>query len=81
MSTETMFSVGDSAYLARDVIEHATEDHPAFLMGKSGERVQILEYRLGYDFPYLVEGPTNPGKPWGARAADLMRTKPLRCNG
>lgn len=74
------FEIGESAYLAREIVEPASGDHPAFLMGKKGELVKILAIDPGRHYPFTVEGPTNPGKPWRAESNDLMRTKPFRCN-
>ena len=68
---------GNFVYICREIIEPACGDHPAFLMGQEGERVQIIEVDNKKAFPYTVEGPTNLGKPWGARREDLMRTKPI----
>ncbi len=76
----SVFEVGEFAYLARQIIEPACEDHPDFLMGEKGERVEILEVRDTGIYPYLVEGPTNKGKPWKACAKDLMMTKPFSHN-
>ena len=76
-----MLEVGEHYYLSREIIEPACEDHPAFLMGARGEKVKLIEHDpTRTEYPYLVEGPTNPGKPWRACRDDLMRTKPMACN-
>lgn len=74
-----MLEPGDRMYLAREIIEYATGDHPEFLLGQKGEQVEVLAYEpANQPYPYLVQGPTNPGKPWRARRTDLMFTKPMR---
>lgn len=75
-----MFEVGDYAYLGREIVEPACCDHPAFLMGQKGERVRIVEKVKHKECRYLVEGPTNAGKPWYASGDELMRTKPIPGN-
>ena len=72
-----MFEVGSYAYLAREVTEPACGDHPMFLLGKKGERVKILG-KDDHRYPYTVEGPTNPGKPWRAEAADMMKRETVK---
>lgn len=74
-----MLEPGDRMYLAREIIEYACEDHPEFLLGREGEQVEVLAYEPAHKpYPYLVQGPTNPGKPWRASRTDLMFTKPMR---
>lgn len=75
-----MFSVGDTAYLSKEIIEPATSDHPVFLMGKKGEKVNIINKGDYGDYEYLVECKTNKGKYWYVSGRDLMRTKPMSCN-
>lgn len=75
-----MFEVGGTAYLAREIVEPASGDHPAFLMGVKGEQVKILAIDEDRHYPFTVEGSTNPGKPWRAESNDLMRTKPFAHN-
>jgi hypothetical protein len=72
---------GDKVYLAREIVEPADGDHPTFLMGVQGEQVTIVDYLPERPtLKYLVEGPTNPGKPWYATREDLMYTKPFYFN-
>lgn len=67
------FKPGDTARLVDVIVEPACGDHPAFLMGRKGERVKIIEARTyPGKLPYLVEGPTNKGKPWWAGDCDLV---------
>lgn len=68
------FEIGGYAYLGKEVVEYANEDHPTFLMGKLGEKVKLLEKRNNL---YLVEGPTNDGNPWWCSVNDMMHTKPM----
>ena len=75
-----MFDTGGYAYLAKEITESASGDHPEFLMGEKGERVKIISQGQSKSFQYAVEGPTNPGKSWLVAERDLMRTKPLACN-
>ena len=72
-----MFDIGDCAYLSKEITEPACGDHPAFLMGAKGEKVKIIDKRTGSRLGYLVEGPTNKGKPWRAGTDDLMYSKPM----
>ena len=72
------FKTGGYAYLSREIVEPATGDHPAFLMGAFAEKVKIIEKTYGQEF--LVEGPSNPGKPWFCETRDLMFTKPFKGN-
>ena len=64
--------VGDVKTLSHDVIEPACGDHPAFLMGREGEQVEILEITKRKDYNILVEGSTNPKKPWWANKDDFI---------
>lgn len=73
-----MFEVGNFAYLSKTIIEPACGEHPSFLMGYHAEKVKILEIDFSQKYPYTVEGPSNPGKPWRAEGKDLMFTRPLR---
>ena len=73
-----LFGLGTKPYLAREIVEPATGDHPAFLMGQKGEQVEILDYKEGATYPYRVEGPTNAGKPWLAKSSDLMFSRPMQ---
>lgn len=75
-----MFEINSHAYLVKEIVEPACGDHPAFLMGRKGERVKILSKDGNTTYPYSVEGPTNPGKSWKACASDLMLTKPMAFN-
>ncbi len=73
-----LLKVGCFMYLSKEIIEPACEDHPEFLMGEKGEKVKVLKINPSTStYPILVEGPTNPGKPWYANASDLMHTKPI----
>jgi len=72
-----MFEAGAEVYLTKEIIEPACGDHPDFLMGRKGEKVIILEVDENHHYPYSVEGPTNPGKPWRCGCSDVMRTKPM----
>lgn len=65
-------TVGDTATLAREIVVPATGDHPAFLMGKKGEVVTVVKLHDVGVYPYIVEGPTNPGKPWAACDVDFL---------
>lgn len=69
-------------YLARDIVEPACGDHPAFLMGRKGEKVIIRKiYPADEKYAqalYSVESiETNPGKTWWAWEEDMMFTKPM----
>lgn len=75
-----LFEIGSSAYLAREIIEPATGDHPAFLMGEKGEQVKVVGYSESSHYPYEVEGSTNPDKLWLALADDLMFSRPMNGN-
>lgn len=66
-------NIGSEQMLARDIIGSATEDHPAFLLGKKGEKVKVIGYIAKADsYPYLVKGPTNQGKVWRACSSDFV---------
>lgn len=75
-----MIDVSDFMYPSKKIIEPAFSDHPAFLMGEKGERVETLEIASASKYKYKVIGPTNPDKPWFADRSDLMRTKPFSFN-
>lgn len=72
------YKVGDTAYLARKIIEPATGDHPAFLMGVKGEKVTIQEVLEGRTYPYKVTGSTNGDNAWYCSTDDLMWSKPFK---
>lgn len=77
MTIKECMEAGDYVYLTHEVIEPATGDHPMLLMGRKGERVRIVDKFNQGEYPFLVEGPTNPGKPWFANSKDLTWTKPI----
>ena len=65
-------NIGDKRTLKRDVVEPACGDHPAFLMGREGEVVKIVDITERKDYSILVEGEkTNIGKPWWASEDDF----------
>jgi hypothetical protein len=69
--------VGDEVVLTDDIIEPANGDHPEFLLGKKNETVKILKREtIQGVYAYLVEGPTNPGKPWRAGVGDFTLKTP-----
>ena len=73
-----LFEIGSKPYLAREIIDQATGDHPAFLLGQKGEQVEVIEYDEDRLYPYVVEGPTNAGKKWLAKSSDLMFNRPMK---
>jgi len=74
-----IFKQGDSVYLAHDIIDPASGDHPAFLLGRKGEKVVIVRvYKNKTAYPYEIEGETNSGSTWFASSKDLMHTKPFK---
>ena len=74
---ESLIMVGDELVLTADIIEPASGDHPEFLLGKKNEIVKVLKCEpIQGVYAYLVEGPTNPGKPWRAGVGDFTPKPP-----
>ena len=61
--------VGDFVHLKREIIEPATGDHPAFVLGRKNEKVQIISIAAGAVYPYLVSNKLN--ETFGALTLDL----------
>ena len=66
------YKIGDKPALKHECVEAACGDHPAFLMGRKGEVVEIVDIDPDRAYPFVVKGPTNPGKEWRASAEDFV---------
>ena len=72
-----LFNVNQIVYANCTIQTDACGDHPCFVHARRGDKLYVIEYKLGAEHPYLLSGNPDGTEPFWAKASELMGQKPF----
>jgi len=76
----SLYPIGSTVYANCTVVTHATGDHPDFHHAEAGDKLYVIDYQKGAEYPYKVSAYEAGLYPFHVSGKELMGQKPFAHN-
>lgn len=76
----SLYPIGSAVYASCNVVTHATCDHPDFHHAEPGDKLHVIDYIQGAEYPYKVSAYETGIYPFFVSGKELMSQKPFAHN-
>jgi len=75
-----LFETGTTVYATREITTPATGDHPTFYHATRGDKLYVIDYQKGAEYPYRVAHTPSGDQAFWVSSKELMGQKPFNHN-